>query len=89
MVSTHRIPALRERTIIGVGGMIPKPIDEMVEGYLDGFSDNRHNLPVHHNYSPIYAHGWLNGRDDRLGTPHAYAKMLRKQGEILLLEALI
>ena len=45
---------------------------EMVEGYLDGFKDDRDNLPASlGNRSETYQFGWLNGRDDRVGKPRA------------------
>ena len=46
-------------------------IDEMVEGYRDGFRDTRDEFPAHTNRPPTYRHGWLNGRDDRLRQPRA------------------
>jgi ribosome modulation factor len=49
---------------------------EMIQGYLDGFRDSRHELPELSNYSPAYVHGWRNGRDDRMRSPRAPAAVL-------------
>ena len=52
--------------------------DEMVEGYMDGFGDDRTELPgSFSNRSWSYRHGWLNGRDDRMNSPRACAADLR------------
>jgi len=53
--------------------------DEMIEGYKDGFQLDA--VPPGPNRSRCYVHGWLNGRDDRLGKPRATADELRKNGE--------
>lgn len=53
-------------------------LPEMVEGYLDGFSDDEEVLPNRlSNRGARYCHGWLNGRDDRIGKPRASAAHLR------------
>ena len=57
---------------------------DMVEGYLDGFKDHRETLPENSNFSPAYIHGWLNGRDDRVGTPRDTASALRERAELLI-----
>lgn len=57
---------------------------EMVQGYWDGKDDTRIDLPKHNNYSPAYGHGWLNGRDDRLGKPRERASILRARAEMIL-----
>ena len=49
---------------------LPTP-DDMVEGYLDGFADDRVDYPALSNRSEAYRHGWLNGRDDRTGKVRA------------------
>ena len=61
----------------------PKQKDEILEGYLDGFSDDRDMLPVSlQNRSESYRHGWQNGRDDRLVRPRMSAQDLRHSAEI-------
>lgn len=57
---------------------------EMVMGYIDGRDDFRKELPINHNYSPAYVHGWLNGRDDRFGKPRDRAAILRARAHIIL-----
>jgi hypothetical protein len=57
---------------------LPTPAD-MIDGYLDGFEDDRDDYPSQSNRSEAYRHGWLNGRDDRLGKPRASAQMLRDE----------
>ena len=43
---------------------------DMVDGYLDGFEDDREEFPASlSNRGRAYRHGWLNGRDDRLHRP--------------------
>lgn len=58
----------------------------MIEGYLDGFGDDRIELPDCTNYSPAYVHGWYNGRDDRVGRPRASAELLRAVADRLIAE---
>jgi hypothetical protein len=41
--------------------------DEMFTGYLDGYNDARIDFPERSDRSEAYKHGWLNGRDDRIG----------------------
>lgn len=60
-------------------------MDEMTEGYLDGFSDTRMDLPKQNNYSPAYVHGWLNGRDDRINKPRSTADVLRRRADMILI----
>ena len=50
---------------------------EAMSGYCDGRADDRDEFPSHSNRSEAYRHGWLNGRDDRLGKPRATAQELR------------
>lgn len=60
------------------------PLDVMAEGYRDGFADHRPDYPHATNREPEYVHGWLNGRDDRIGSPRATADELRiRAGHIL------
>ncbi|WP_334147851.1 hypothetical protein [Hyphomicrobium sp.] len=54
--------------------------DEIIEGYRDGYADDRDELPASlANRSESYRHGWLNGRDDRLGRPRASAEAIRQR----------
>ena len=55
--------------------------NEMVEGYLDGLSDNRTDYPEASNRGSSYRHGWLNGRDDRIKKPRASYSTLISQAE--------
>jgi hypothetical protein len=50
-------------------------LDEMVDGYRDG--RNLDNPEPSANRSESYRHGFLNGRDDRAGSPRALASELR------------
>ena len=54
--------------------------DDMVEGYLDGFKDDRNDMPTSlSNRSASYRHGWANGRDDRRHRPRASTSVLRRE----------
>lgn len=56
---------------------------EMMQGYLDGYEDDRTELPASlANRTHSYIHGWLNGRDDRLHKPRAPAYALREMARI-------
>lgn len=57
--------------------------EDMVDGYRDGFADERDEFPQASNRSDAYRHGWLNGRDDRLRAPRASAEVLRQQAREL------
>lgn len=57
--------------------------DEMIEGYSDGLTDVRTDPPAMSNRSPAYWHGWLNGRDDRIGKPRSSAMSLRSRAAML------
>lgn len=59
-------------------------MEEMVRGYMDGRDDERLDLPKQHNYSPAYVHGWLNGRDDRIGKPREFASVLKARADMIL-----
>jgi hypothetical protein len=59
--------------------------DDMVEGYMDGFRDDRLEYPDSlSNRSRSYRHGWLNGRDDRVGEPRLAAKTIRELADIAM-----
>lgn len=53
--------------------------DEILEGYRDGFADERENPPSLTNRSRAYQFGWLNGRDDRQRKPRAHTSVLRAE----------
>jgi hypothetical protein len=55
--------------------------EEMIEGYMDGFCDNRQDYPERSNRSASYRHGWLNGRDDRIRQPRASYPTLLEAAE--------
>lgn len=59
---------------------------DMIQGYMDGMDDFRADLPKENNYSPSYVHGWLNGRDDRLGKPRDTAAVLLARAEMIIVE---
>ena len=50
-------------------------LDEMIEGYRDGRHPDCPEPSA--NRSVSYLHGFLNGRDDRAGSPRAPAEVLR------------
>jgi len=56
-------------------------LDEVTEGYMDGFASDLDELPDGNNRSESYKHGWKNGRDDRLVRPRASARRLREEAE--------
>lgn len=60
-----------------------RELSEMTQGYLDGLSDTRPDFPELTNRSEAYRHGWLNGRDDRIGEPRACAETLRSEAALL------
>lgn len=42
----------------------------VIEGYLKGLSSGSLELPeCYRDYPTAFKHGWLNGRDDRIGIP--------------------
>ena len=63
--------------------MMPEPdrtleelfLDQMIEGYRDGRDPDSPEPSA--NRSVSYVHGFLNGRDDRAGSPRAPAEVLR------------
>ncbi len=62
-------------------------LTEMIQGYWDGKDDSRIELPMQHNYDVAYVHGWLNGRDDRLGKPRDRASVLRARANMIIGES--
>lgn len=59
--------------------------NEMVRGYLAGFNSTSDQLPdCHKNKSVAFRHGWLNGRDDRLGNPREKANVLLRRAEMII-----
>ena len=61
------------------------PMDDMVAGYLAGFSSGSAELPECHWTKPsAFRHGWLNGRDDRIGQPREPARVLRARADMIV-----
>ncbi len=61
--------------------------EDMLDGYRDGFDDDRAELPESlSNRGAAYKHGWLNGRDDRVGKPRDVASVLRRRAYMALQE---
>lgn len=62
---------------------------EMVEGYLSGLKDSNLGLPLlFKDKSVAFKHGWLNGRDDRVGKPRENdANVLRMRADIIIRSA--
>lgn len=52
---------------------------DIIDGYFDGREDARAEYPEASNRSAFYRHGWLNGRDDRVGKPRATAQQIRDE----------
>lgn len=63
--------------------------EDLIEGYRDGLGDEHESFPVLSNRSNAYRHGWLNGRDDRLGRPRASAAELRAEAKSIAEEEAI
>lgn len=59
--------------------------DEMVEGYIDGFGAEEMDFPDRlTNRGEAYKHGWLNGRDDRIGKPRAsFSRLIRRAADAI------
>lgn len=55
-------------------------MDEMVEGYMDGF--NLDCPAPSGNRSHSYRHGFANGRDDRRKQPRDTAENLRREADL-------
>lgn len=62
-----------------------EPVREMVDGYWAGRSDGCLDYPeIYRGKSTAFKHGWLNGRDDRVGKPREKATVLRARAEMIL-----
>lgn len=62
--------------------------DDMVAGYLAGFSSGSMRLPdCYANESPAFKHGWLNGLDDRSSKPRERYSVLRARADMILGDA--
>lgn len=60
-------------------------LDEMVAGYRAGLNSNSDELPECYQSQPVaWRHGWLNGRDDRIGHPRESADVLRRRAQMIL-----
>jgi len=58
---------------------------DMVRGYAAGYNSECLDLPdCHVRQSPAFRHGWLNGRDDRIGNPRERASVLRARAELIV-----
>lgn len=58
---------------------------DMVRGYLAGYRSGAPDLPdCHCAKSAAFRHGWLNGRDDRLGRPREVASVLLARADLIL-----
>ncbi|MFB6649952.1 hypothetical protein ACFTQ9_21165 [Bacillus velezensis] len=59
--------------------------NEMVDGYMAGFSSGAMSLPDwHKGRSAAFKHGWLNGRDDRISKPRERYSVLRARADMIL-----
>lgn len=60
-------------------------LDEMVAGYRAGYQSEAPELPeCHKDRAPQFKHGWLNGRDDRIGKPRERYGVLRRRADMIL-----
>lgn len=58
--------------------------DEMVRGYMAGLKSVHTEMTEWvKRQSVAYRHGWLNGRDDRIGNPRDFADVLRRRANII------
>jgi len=56
----------------------------LIEGYLKGRNSSSLELPTCYDSKPsAFKHGWLNGRDDRIGVPRDKASVLRARYELI------
>jgi len=66
------------------GGGVNALDNPMVRGYFAGRDSASNTLPdCHKNESPAFKHGWLNGRDDRIGKPRDVASVLRRCADMI------
>lgn len=60
------------------------PSEDMVLGYYAGYDSGAAELPeCHKDASPAFKHGWLNGRDDRIGKPRERADVLKRRAKMM------
>ena len=58
---------------------------DMVRGYLAGFNSGEFDIPTCHDMQSVaFRHGWMNGRDDRTGSPRDRAEVLRARVDLIL-----
>lgn len=58
--------------------------DEMVRGYLAGLDSPSPELPdCLLRETAAFKHGWLNGRDDRIGKPREVCAVLRRRAGMI------
>ena len=56
----------------------------MVNGYFAGLNSASSEPPqCHENQPAAFKHGWLNGRDDRVGNPRDRADVLRRRAQMI------
>lgn len=56
----------------------------MMDGYFAGLDSGSYELPeCQKDKSAAFKHGWLNGRDDRLGKPRDRADVLRRRARMI------
>jgi len=59
-------------------------MNDMVRGYFRGLSSCADTLPdCYQRESAAFKHGWMNGRDDRVGKPRERASVLRARAELI------
>ena len=67
--------------------MSEQELDDMTEGYRAGYFARETEFPERlKNRGAQFQHGWLNGRDDRLGRPRGNAKTLREAAVLATLK---
>ena len=60
-------------------------LPDMVLGYWSGRDSRSLEIPqCYLSKSAAYKHGWLNGRDDRVGIPRDKASVLRCRADMIL-----
>lgn len=59
--------------------------NDMVRGYIAGFNSGSLDIPACHDMqSTAFRHGWMNGRDDRVGQPRERYSVLRARADLIL-----